>query len=59
MDINGKELKVGSKIKTVNEPTLLNVIVTHIFLEQNTVRIKIGCCTRKSIKIENIVEILD
>lgn len=57
--INGKELKVGSLIKSKRFPTLNNVRVTRLFLNQEQVRIQIGCCTKKMINISDIEEILD
>ena len=55
--VKGKELKVGSIIKTDKENTLVNVRVTHIFTEDH-IRIKIGCCARMQIKLSDIKEIV-
>ena len=57
--IKGKELKIGSMIKSKKLPTLNNVRVTHLFMNQGQVRVQIGNCTKKMINIFDIEEILD
>ena len=55
--VKDKELKVGSIIRTDKANTLVNVRVTNIFTEDH-IRIKIGCCMVKGIKLSDITEIL-